>query len=265
MNEVVLTGRGMHSGEVARIALRRTVGENVLCVAGDRIRIQEWVAVPADRATVIRAKEHRVRTVEHLFAALGALSIYESLEIEVVGAELPLLDGASLHFAQALLALEIPAAHPRLCIVRRGEVVVDESVYRFEPDRTRSVRVSIDFGDSRLEPSAEWNGDPTDFVVRIASARTFAPEKDVSHLLASGLASHVTRESVVVIGNKQILSSGKPFASDEPVRHKLIDLMGDLYLYGGPPIGRIEAAKPGHSRTHEAIQTALSLGILVQR
>jgi len=262
VSEVLLSGRGMHSGAPSRVILRRVAGESVVRIGGEGIPLREWNAQQADRATVIVAKQHRLRTVEHLFAALGALSVYQSIEIEVEGTEIPLLDGGSLEFARALLSLKVPTSLPPLHVARNGEVAIHESAYRFTVGESRCVRVEIDFGDSRLEPNAEWRGDANDFVARIASARTFAPEKDVAHLLASGLASHVTKESVVVIAHDQILSSGMPFTADEPARHKLIDLMGDLYLYGGPPIGCVEAFKPGHPRTHEAIRIALAEGIL---
>jgi UDP-3-O-[3-hydroxymyristoyl] N-acetylglucosamine deacetylase len=67
---------------------------------------------------------------------------------------------------------------------------------------------------------------------------------------------------VVVIG-AEILAAGRPFAPDEPARHKLLDLVGDLFLYGGPPRGSVAAYRPGHWATHEAVRRAREAGVLV--
>ncbi len=69
---------------------------------------------------------------------------------------------------------------------------------------------------------------------------------------------------VVVIG-PEILARGRPFEADEPARHKLLDLIGDLFLYGGPPRGSVSASRPGHWATHEAMQRAREAGVLVSR
>jgi UDP-3-O-acyl-N-acetylglucosamine deacetylase len=66
----------------------------------------------------------------------------------------------------------------------------------------------------------------------------------------------------VVIAEDAIHAAGAPFAPDEPARHKLLDLVGDMYLYGGPPRGRVRAFRPGHAATHAAMARALDLGVL---
>jgi UDP-3-O-[3-hydroxymyristoyl] N-acetylglucosamine deacetylase len=62
----------------------------------------------------------------------------------------------------------------------------------------------------------------------------------------------------------RVLSAGAPFLADEPARHKLLDLVGDLYLYGGPPRGRVRATRPGHGATHEAMRRALAEGLVAR-
>ena len=113
----------------------------------------------------------------------------------------------------------------------------------------------------RRRRHASWDGAPASFRSSFAPARTFGFFREVASLAERGLASHVAAESVVVIGD-DILSAGRPFSADEPARHKLLDLAGDLYLHGGPPLGRVRAIRPGHAATHEAVRRALETGIL---
>jgi UDP-3-O-[3-hydroxymyristoyl] N-acetylglucosamine deacetylase len=87
--------------------------------------------------------------------------------------------------------------------------------------------------------------------------------RDLEELGARRLAARVDPESVVVVAPDAIHAAGAPFFGDEPARHKLLDLIGDLYLYGGPPRGGLRAARPGHGATHAAIERALELGVLV--
>lgn len=133
---------------------------------------------------------------------------------------------------------------------------------RFEVSREVRASVSIDFGDSRLASFASWNGTTEDFVARIAAARTFGFAHEIDELARRGLASHVAKESVVVVTEDAILSAGAPFSADEPARHKLLDLLGDLFVWGGPPMGHVHATIPGHAATHALVAEALTSGLL---
>ena len=122
----------------------------------------------------------------------------------------------------------------------------------------------MELGDTRASSLvARWQGDGEDFRLRIAPARTFATAGDVEELLRRGLARHADPGSVVVISPQAIHFSGRPFSPDEPARHKLLDLMGDLYLHGGPALGRTRAIRPGHAANSRAIRLARERGILV--
>ena len=78
--------------------------------------------------------------------------------------------------------------------------------------------------------------------------------RDIGELVAGGLARHVEPASVVVLAPEAILHAGRAFSPDEPARHKLLDLLGDLYLSGGPPLGRLRAVRPGHAANAVAAQ-----------
>ncbi len=260
---VTLEGAGLFTGERSRVTLERRAGAVVLVQKGREVPVADLELLAADHTTTVGTADGAVRlgTVEHLFAALAALGVYEGVAITCEGAgELPLLDGGARAWAGAVRALEIPPRRPPLVVAREAVIEVGTSRYELTPGAGIEVRVRIDYGDSRMAELAEWKGDPVDFLVRIASARTFAMQR---HLDALPRA-HVAPESVVVLGPDAILCAGEPFRPDDPARHKVLDLLGDLYLYGGPPRGRITALRPGHAATHAVIRRALSDGALVQ-
>lgn len=261
---IVLRGQGLHSGAEAIVRLRRHVGPALIEQGLATCRLDALRVRGTERSTTVSSPDGRVhlRTVEHLFAALAGLGLRNDFVVAVEGPELPLLDGGARTWVDALLALDLPwSASPRR-VVQAGEVAVGSSAYRFEPDEATSVEVSVDFDDARLAPAARWSGDASDFARRVAPARTFGFEREVAALLASGLARHVSPESVVVIGDDAIHCAGEPFSADEPARHKLLDLLGDLHVGGGVPRGRIAAVRPGHAATRAALSQALALGIV---
>lgn len=266
VERVVVEGVGLHTGTASRVTLVRRAGAVTLSARGVERTIAELRVASTARALTIEVP--RVGTVEHLFAALAGLGVREGIAIEVEGCELPLLDGAASAWcdAIALLAIEwrVPALEPRLRIVRDGFVDVGQSRYELARDNCIEVVACIEFGDARLAREASWRGDAVDFRARIAPARTFALSRELDELLARGLASHVSAESVVVIAPDVIHASGPAFTVDEPARHKLLDLIGDLYLHGGPPRGRVRALRPGHAATHDFVRVALERGLLAQ-
>jgi UDP-3-O-[3-hydroxymyristoyl] N-acetylglucosamine deacetylase len=262
---VTIAGQGLHGGAPSTIRFARRDGETAIRRGDALAPLSALEVVGTARSTTVSDREGRVRlaTVEHLFAALAACGARAGVEIAIDGAEVPLADGGARAFLDAVRALRAPAAPPGLTVARAGTIAVGESVYELSPGDGVCVEVEIDFGDPRLAPRARWDGDADDFAERIAPARTFGFEREVGELLERGLASHVRPESVVVLCERAVLAAGRPFEADEPARHKLLDLVGDLFAHGGPPRGRVFARRPGHAATHEAARRALAEGLLV--
>jgi UDP-3-O-[3-hydroxymyristoyl] N-acetylglucosamine deacetylase len=257
----MIAGQGLHRGEPARISFARREGPaSIGRVAIDTLRV-----VDTTRSTTVASRDGalRVATVEHLFAALAALGVRRDLAIDLDGPEVPLADGGAAAFFDAIASLDIAPSPPRLRVVRAGQIDLGESIYELEEHDGIEVEVLVDFGDARLARRARWSGDAHEFRSRIATARTFGFAREVEDLLARGLASHVAPESVVVVCDDRVLSAGAPFEPDEPARHKLLDLVGDMYAHGGPPIGRVHATRPGHAATNEAMLAAINLGLVV--
>ena len=261
---MAIVGQGLHSGARAAVSFARHVGPVVLRSNGVDVPIAELAIVDTARSTTVASSggSLRVATIEHVLAALAGLGVHDGVAIVIEGPEAPLADGGARAYADAVRALGVSASPPRLRVVELGSVEVGTSRYDFTPGEHVAIEVEVEFARADLVRVARWDGGAEDFCARIAAARTFGFEHEVEALLARGLASHVTPESVVVIGDERILSAGAPFAADEPARHKLLDLIGDLYLHGGPPIGQVRAFRPGHTATHEALRRALAQGLV---
>lgn len=266
--EISVDGVGLHTGAPSRVGFRVSPGPVVLRVGSVEARLEELRVVSTTRATTVEAHGGRLRvaTVEHLFAALAALGVHDGLAIHIEGPEVPLLDGGSAAWYDAIDRLRPEATAPRMRVVREGSVEVGASRYEWLPLDRIAIDVRIDFDGfdgASMTHDARWDGDATDFRARIAPARTFALMRDVTELLSSGLARHVDAASVLVLAPHGVHCAGRPYSADEPARHKLLDLVGDLYLHGGPPIGRLRAVRPGHAANHRALSQALAEGIVV--
>ena len=257
---VTLSGRGLHGGGEAAVAFAREPGPLRLELGGGAHLLAECLTEGTFGASQLRCGGATLRTVEHLFAALAGLGIRDGLRIVVTGDEVPLLDGGALELCRALETLHVPARPPGLVVAREATLELDGSRYRFAPGPDVQVGVEVELPE-HCAPRAEWRGERSDFVARIAPARTFALERDVEEMTRRGLARHVDPASVVVVGDRALHAAGS-CAPDEPARHKLLDLIGDAYPYGGPPRGSLHVVRPGHSRNHAAFRRALDEGIL---
>lgn len=260
---VVIRGCGLHTGAPCSVRLSRRAGDLTIRHGDLAARIEDLRVVEGALSTTVEAGGLRVRTVEHLFAAIGALRVTRGLEIAIDGREVPLVDGGAAVFFDAIAELGIDPSPPRIVVAKDGEITIGESMYGFVRGDRIELEVEIDFGDPRIAKHASWHGDARDFRERIATARTFGFARDVEALMARGLASHVAPESVIVFRDDDVLFAGRPFERDEPARHKLLDLVGDMVVHGGPPRGRVRATRPGHAATNEAMLAALDAGLLV--
>lgn len=261
---VCLEGLALHSGERTAVTLSRSPGSLLFAQAGAVARLCDLTVVRSDRGVCLASADGRIRVdlVEHLLAALGGLGVRSGVRVDVVGSEVPLLDGGAEALARAVLTLDAPSAPPRLTITRAAEFRHERSTYRLSPGADVSLAVTIDFRAPIGQQRADWRGDARDFLERIAPARTFGFLDEHEALLARGRARGVNLEHVLIFDATGPLGRDRPVEADEPARHKLLDLIGDLALYGGPPRGAITADRPGHSASHAVVRQALDAGVL---
>jgi UDP-3-O-[3-hydroxymyristoyl] N-acetylglucosamine deacetylase len=263
--QVIVDGIGLHTGSPVRVVLRASAGPVRIRANGVEASLDELAIASTARATTLEGHGGllRVQTVEHALAALAGLGLYGGMTLSVAGPEMPLLDGGAAAWCDAMKSLGVARGTSKLHVARPALIEVGKSRYEWSPSAAVDVEVRLDLDDVRIASEARWSGDPDDFRARIAPARTFAFVHEVQELLVRGLARHANPESVVLIAPEGIHHAGKPFCPDEPARHKLLDLLGDLYVWGGPPLGRLRAFRPGHTANARALGRARAEGVLV--
>jgi UDP-3-O-[3-hydroxymyristoyl] N-acetylglucosamine deacetylase len=196
----------------------------------------------------------RVGTVEHLLAALTGLGI-DNLRVELDGPEVPIADGSAAPFVAALQAAEfLPQRTQRRFLTILRPIVVTEGDKRIAvfPSNGPRATYAIDFPDTVIGyQEKEIRLSPRTFADEIAPARTFCLHRDVESMREQGYARGGSLENAVVVGDDGILAGTLRFG-DEFVRHKILDLLGDLALLGHPLRGHVVAFKGGH-RLHGAL------------
>ncbi len=263
---ICLTGLGLHSGSRAELRLSPIDGPVVFRTAEGVAPVERLVVARTDLGVRVRCEAIGldVDTVEHFLAALGGLSARSGVVVEVDGGEMPLLDGAALTFATAIELLGVPRERPALRVVREGVVRAGTSTYEFSPRDDVALEVEVTFDARHIgRQTASWDGSAESFLRDVAWARTFGFRRDGDALRHSGRARGVDPSAVMVLDDDGTVEGpGAPARPSEFARHKLLDLVGDLYLFGGPPLGKLRATRPGHGATHRAMTEALALGIV---
>ncbi len=226
---------------------------------GDTMIPARWDAVvPSKLCTQISNDNGAtVSTIEHLMAALAGLAISNAL-IEIDGPEVPILDGSAVPFVSALLAKGVqPQASPSRAIrvLKTVEVRDGEALARLEPAEMLEIDFRIDFTDRAIgRQSRRLNMANGAFVRELSDSRTFCRQSDVDAMRAKGLAMGGTLENAVVFDGDKILSPGGLRYRDEPVRHKMLDALGDLSLAGAPLLARYTGIKAGHALTNRLLR-----------
>lgn len=251
---VSIEGIGLHSGRQIRMRLLPAEPESgVVFVRKDA----DGIEIPADLghagpsfyATVIQRGEIVVRTIEHLMAALYALLV-DDVRIELDGEEVPILDGSSKPFVDAILGVGrrvLDRQREYITLVRPVVVTDEEKRIAAYPCREYRVTYAIDFDHPQLgyqELSASLWGERA-FADKLAPARTFTFERDVKALRGRGLALGGSLSNAVVVGDHGVLNADLRF-EDEFVRHKMLDLTGDLSLLARPLRAHVVAYRAGH-------------------
>lgn len=217
-------------------------------------------------ATTLGVDGVTVSTVEHLLAALYGMGVDNAL-IEVDGPEVPIMDGSAVPFVEMIEKVGLSRLDsPRRYIVIRRPLKVSENekyIYLMPPgdadgEDLLSIDYTIDFAHSYLNrQSFTFSLSPGAFKREIVGARTFGFLKDVEMLKKNGLALGGSLKNAVVIGDDDILNEEGLRYTDEFVRHKVLDLIGDLALLGMPLIGRIKAYRSGHALNQSLVTKVL--------
>ncbi|MFH1176846.1 MAG: UDP-3-O-acyl-N-acetylglucosamine deacetylase [Acidobacteriota bacterium] len=261
---VTTEGVGIHRGEHVHLRLRPApVGTGIVFVRSDLgVAISARAENTRDLAyaTTLAVRGVEVGTVEHLLAALTGMGV-TNVFVDIDGAEVPILDGSALPFVQLLQQAGVVDQRVSLPEVRVHEAVRVGDGDRWvalEPASDLTVDYSVRY-DSLAVGGQRFAGrlTPGRFASAIAPARTFGFLNEVAALRSKGLGKGGTLDNCVVVDGERILSGRLRFG-DEFVRHKVLDLLGDLALLEYPLRARVVAHKAGHALHVAVVQELLA-------
>jgi UDP-3-O-[3-hydroxymyristoyl] N-acetylglucosamine deacetylase len=266
---VIFAGIGLHTGEHVRVAVRPApVDSGIVFVRTDVHDRDNRVAVTAEAVcqtqlgTVINnADDVRVSTIEHLMAALAALSI-DNCVVELDGPEVPIMDGSSEPFVRILDRAgrrKQEAARKYIEILEPILVEEGDKFASLSPSDRFEVAFEIEFGSKAIgRQRVDLTVDEESFRAELSDCRTFGFVRDVEALRAIGLARGGSMENAVVIDGDRVLNPEGLRRPDEFVRHKALDAVGDLYVLGAPIIGRFEGVLAGHGLNNAIVRALMA-------
>ncbi|MBU6527920.1 UDP-3-O-[3-hydroxymyristoyl] N-acetylglucosamine deacetylase [Methylocystis sp. MJC1] len=264
---VTLSGRGVHSDTPARLTLSPSAADSgiVLSVEGADI-LADWRSVDATQLrTRLSGEGASVSTVEHLLAALAGLGVDNAL-VEIEGEEIPAMDGSARAFVAALdEAGIVELAAPRRFLHVTAPVRVSDGAGWAELTPARkglSLDVEIAFEGRIGRQRRMLDLTPGVFRRELAGARSFGFLRDAERLWRHGLALGASLENTVVLDGETVLNSEGLRYVDEFVRHKMLDVVGDLALAGAPIVGAFRSFRGGHALNVALVQTAMRDGAL---
>lgn len=263
------SGVGLHSGLLTTVrVLPADSGKGRYFVRVDlpkqpMIPVQLESVLSTTLSTELGTSEARVRTVEHLLAALTAMGI-NNARIEIDGAEVPLLDGSAKNWVEAIAAVgcqtleDNPQTSEPLKITQIISVQQGDGFVTAFPSSETRFTYGIDFPASAIGNQwYSWCPHEQSFAEEIAPARTFTLEEQVEQLRKAGLIKGGSLENAIVCGQSGWLNPPLRYAN-EPVRHKILDLVGDLSLLGQIPQAHYLAYKAGHYLHLQLVQKILA-------
>ncbi len=261
------SGIGIHGGKIVTLSIQPAPADHGITFV--RTDLDPVVRIPAVwenikcgiNASTLGVNGTRVGTVEHLLAALSGLGV-DNAEILVDGPEIPILDGSAQPFLQMLLeagVVELDAPRSMLVVKAPVKVRSNGSSAEIRPAPDASITCSISYDHPMLRSQQMKVGaNSNEFEDEIAGARTFGFLSDVEKLQAMGLALGGSLENAVVFDDDGVVNEEGMRWTDECVRHKILDVMGDLSLAGKPIIGEIVTHKAGHRLNHMLLRELLT-------
>ncbi len=263
--EAALEGIGLHSGEKVRVVFKSAPPDHGIQFV--RIDLPGKPRIKGDVSSVIDVEKRprrtslgngqaEVQTVEHLMAALFALEI-DNVLVEVDGVELPGLDGSALGFLEVLKQAGTTVQDkPRSVFRVREPIWIEEKEASIAVLPGEGFRISyvLSYNHPRLRSQFyEITVNGRNFSEEVVPSRTFVLQEEAEILRKKGLGRGATYENTLVVGKEGVIENTLRF-EDEFVRHKVLDLVGDLYLMGYPIKGHVIAYRSGHPLNMRLLQ-----------
>ena len=260
-NSVKILGIGLHKGEEIKLTLKPSENNDERGIIFKRIDVSDKNNIvkvdyrnlfDLERGTNIRNEDDvKVHTIEHFLSSLSITGVTDIL-VEILGNELPILDGSSAGFVEKLLEAGIVELNEEIepVVITEPVIFSDEKAGKYVmalPYDGFKISYTIDFNHSFLKSQYyELEVNLENYMENIAKCRTFAFDYEIDFLKKNNLALGGSLENAVVVGADGPLNPEGLRYSDEFVRHKILDIIGDLYVLGIPVKAHIIAIKAGH-------------------
>ena len=266
-NAVSCSGVGLHSGHPVTMTLRSAPPDTGIVFvnrnghAGASLAASVEHLVPTELCTAISGNGFQVKTIEHVLAALAGLDV-DNVYVELDAGEAPVMDGSAAPFVRLIQSAGIVPQNRRqayLKITRPLEVIDGMRRVRIEPSATPQITYAIHYNHPLIQTqSYTYEHSAHAFEREIAEARTFGFLQEVEALWARGLGQGGNLDNTIVLSNDGVLNESGLRFSNEFVRHKILDLIGDFSLLGLPFIGHVVAERSGHSMHTRLVEQILS-------
>ncbi len=282
---VSVEGQGLHTGTMGKITFYPAPANHGIKFKRIDLEGQPLIdatienVISTSRGTCIGNNGAKVYTIEHVMAAFRGMNIDNAL-VEINMEEIPIKDGSSKYFVKAIIEAgirELDAEREYIEITENISIEIPEKKTRIEirPSKRFSLNVTIDFESRVLGEQTAVMDDIKEFPAKISPCRTFVFLHELEFLLKNNLIKGGDLNNAIVFVNHQLPQSEMDYLSDlfhkprvkvngngilnnlslyfdnEPARHKLLDMIGDLYLLGKPIKGHVTAYRPGHHANTE--------------
>lgn len=260
-NTIEISGIGLHKGEEIKLTLKPSENNDERGIIFKRIDVSGKNNVikvdyknlfDLERGTNIRNEDDvKVHTIEHFLSSLSIIGVTDIL-VEISGNELPILNGSSIGFVEKLLEAGIVELNEEIepVVITEPVIFSDEKAGKYVialPYDGFKISYTIDFNHSFLKSQYyELEVNLENYIENIAKCRTFAFDYEIDFLKKNNLALGGSLENAVVVGADGPLNPEGLRYPDEFVRHKILDIIGDLYVLGTPIKAHIIAIKAGH-------------------
>ena len=263
-DSVECMGVGLHTGINVSLRLSPAPPDSgIVFIRNDKktsVNARVGNIVATDYSSTLGVNGSSIQTVEHLLAAIAGLHI-DNLYVEVDSPEVPIMDGSAYPFVELILrsgVIQQDKIKPHIKIVEPIEIIERDRYIKIEPFPFPAITYLMDFDHPLLNKQRfVYHYSIDSFIKEIAPARTFGFLKDVITLQEKGLAKGGSLNNVIILGDLEILNEEGLRYDDEFIRHKVLDLIGDMSLLSMSFIGHITAYRSGHN-----LNTRLATAIL---
>ncbi len=264
------TGVGLHSGERVDLVLRPAPPDTGIVFRRSDLPESEDLKVGPDlvndtrlSSTLVTETGVRVATIEHLMSAFAGFGL-DNLYVEVNASEMPIMDGSAATFVYLLETagvVEQKAAKKFVRVLKTIEVQEGDKWVRFDPYWGYKINLTIDFDHPAFKKGAQTitlDFAKVNYIDAISRARTFGFMHEVEFMRLNNLGKGGSMENAIVLDEYKVLNKGGLRYSDEFVRHKVLDAIGDLYILGYPLICEFSGFKSGHAMNNKLLRAMLA-------